>query len=297
MIRVGLVGAGPWAEMFHAPMLAAAPGLNLAAVWARRPEAAAALAEQYGTTAVRSFDEFLDGVDAVSFCVPPDVQGELAIIAAAAGKHLLLEKPIAATLASAEALAGACDEAGVTTLVALRNRFGRPVRTFLEATDRAVVRAVTTQFVSGSTLSDSPFATPWRVAAPHALLDLGPHALDLTEAVAGPIVEIDAAGSAGVLSITTRHTTGVRGHVVLSASTPNADDRLHCDAITDTGPVGLTDPDAQPQAEVRAEIADQFARSIRGELAQPLDVHRGLAVQRLMAAVDASLATGRPAAV
>ena len=39
MIRVGLVGAGPWAGLFTAPMLASAPGLSLAAVWARRASA------------------------------------------------------------------------------------------------------------------------------------------------------------------------------------------------------------------------------------------------------------------
>jgi predicted dehydrogenase len=44
MIRVGLVGAGPWAGMFTAPMLASAPGMSLAAVWTRRPAAAEALA-------------------------------------------------------------------------------------------------------------------------------------------------------------------------------------------------------------------------------------------------------------
>jgi len=46
--------------MFHAPMLAGASGLDLSVVWARRPEAATALAERFGAEAVGSFDELLE---------------------------------------------------------------------------------------------------------------------------------------------------------------------------------------------------------------------------------------------
>ena len=67
MTRVGLVGAGPWATMFHAPMLAGASRLELAVVWARRPEAAAVLADRFGIQAVGSFDELLSRCDAVAF--------------------------------------------------------------------------------------------------------------------------------------------------------------------------------------------------------------------------------------
>ena len=57
--------------MFHAPMLAGASGLDLSVVWARRPEAATALAERFGAEAVGSFDELLERCDAVAFAVPP----------------------------------------------------------------------------------------------------------------------------------------------------------------------------------------------------------------------------------
>ncbi|HKA03271.1 MAG TPA: Gfo/Idh/MocA family oxidoreductase, partial [Acidimicrobiales bacterium] len=95
LVSVGLVGAGPWASMVHAPMLATNPNTRLAGVWARRPEAAAALAAKHGTEAFESIDGLFDSCEAVAFSVPPDVQGDLAVRAATAGKHLLLEKPIA----------------------------------------------------------------------------------------------------------------------------------------------------------------------------------------------------------
>jgi predicted dehydrogenase len=106
-LRFGLVGTGHWARITHAPALASTDGIEFAAVWGRNREAAGALAAEYGATAFSDIDAFLSGVDAVAFSVPPDVQSALAERAASAGKHLLLEKPIATTEAAADALARA----------------------------------------------------------------------------------------------------------------------------------------------------------------------------------------------
>src|SRR6516225_4645270 len=103
-MRFGLVGTGHWAKITHAPALASTPGAELAAVWGRDPAAAAALAAAHGATAHTDFGAFLDSVDAVAFSVPPHVQAPLAVRAAEAGKHLLLEKPIALALHDADKL-------------------------------------------------------------------------------------------------------------------------------------------------------------------------------------------------
>ena len=50
-LKVGVVGAGPWATLVHAPMIAASEQTELSGVWARRPEAASNLAGAHGTTA------------------------------------------------------------------------------------------------------------------------------------------------------------------------------------------------------------------------------------------------------
>ena len=73
-VRTGLVGAGPWATVMHAPLLAGGPGTSLEAVWARREDAATELAQQYGASVAGSFDELLERCDAIAFAVPPDVQ-------------------------------------------------------------------------------------------------------------------------------------------------------------------------------------------------------------------------------
>ena len=105
-LRFGLVGTGYWARITHAPALASGEGIEFAAVWGRDPGAARTLAAEHGVTAYADFDEFLAGVDAVAFAVPPDVQAGMAAQAAAAGKHLLLEKPIATSAVLASGSAG-----------------------------------------------------------------------------------------------------------------------------------------------------------------------------------------------
>ena len=163
-VRTGLVGAGPWATVMHAPLLAGGPGTSLEAVWARREDAATELARQYGASVAGSFDELLERCDAIAFAVPPDVQAALAPRAAAAGKHLLLEKPLAFSLADAERLAAAVDEAGVRTLLFLTNRFTAEGREFVRRVAEAEPQAAQARSLGGGSLPGSFFATPWRVA-------------------------------------------------------------------------------------------------------------------------------------
>ena len=122
-------------------------------------------------------------------------------------------------------------------------------------------------------------------------------ALDLAEAAAGPIVELRAAEAGGVVTVATVHDNGASGHVAISGTTPGAAGRLDAEAVTDAGHVVLADPTPYEPAEVQRTIADEFARAVRGEIRQPLDVHRGVRLQRLIAAVAESIDTGRGVSV
>src|SRR5215831_15286660 len=114
-LRFGLAGTGYWARTVHAEALSSARDLTFAAVWGRNAEAATVLAASHGAAAFSDFDAFLACVDAVAFAVPPDIQAGLAARAAAAGRHLLLEKPVALGLDAADALVCCVDEAGVAS--------------------------------------------------------------------------------------------------------------------------------------------------------------------------------------
>lgn len=158
-VKVGLVGAGPWARGVHARVLAAGPETELAGVWARRPEAAQETAAPYGTPVAARFEELLDSCEAVAFAVPPAVQAELALRAAKAGKALLLEKPIAEDLGAARRLVDAIDEAGVVSQVSLTNRYHPATRRFLEAASEADVFGARACFLSDAFLGGA-FTTP-----------------------------------------------------------------------------------------------------------------------------------------
>jgi predicted dehydrogenase len=88
------------------------------------------LAQEFGGTPYTDYREVLarEDVDIVSVCVPSGLHVAIGQDAARAGKHVLIEKPIALTLEDADALIQTCHEAGVTLSVVLQNRFNPPMR-------------------------------------------------------------------------------------------------------------------------------------------------------------------------
>src|SRR5512147_1457884 len=131
-MRIGLLGTGPWATAAYAPALAGHPGLEFTGVWGRRPEAAAALAQQYDVAAYDGVDALLADVDAVAVALPPSVQAELAVRAATAGRHLLLDKPLAVSVAEGRAVAAAVERAGVASVVFFTTRFQKEPEAWIE---------------------------------------------------------------------------------------------------------------------------------------------------------------------
>ncbi len=87
-------------------------------------------AETFGGDAYTDYRAVLDrpDIDIVTVCVPSGLHAQIGIDAAKAGKHVLVEKPIALTTADADALINACDAEGVTLGVVLQNRFNPPMR-------------------------------------------------------------------------------------------------------------------------------------------------------------------------
>ena len=293
-VAVGLVGAGPWAEMLHAPMLAGGPETTLAGVWARRPEAARALAGAHGSRAVGSLEELWDVCEAVAFAVPPDVQAELGVAAARAGRHLLLDKPVALTVAAAEELAGAVDEAGVVSQMVLTNRYSPLGRAFLAEADGFETVGARCASLSGALLGDSPFSTPWR-RRHGALLDVGPHLFDLLEGAVGSIEELSGRGDPlRWVSLTCRHAGGQVSEVSMSLSLPLAETVFECVLY---GPAGALAYQRPPDpataladlAAAGATLRKEFAEAVTSGIPSTLDVHRGVALQRLIDVAARSL--------
>lgn len=289
-LQVGLVGAGPWAAMVHAPMLAAGPETTLAGVWARRGEAAARLAEAHGAVAAGSFDELVGRSQAVAFCVPPDVQAVLAPEAARRGRAVLLEKPVADSLDGARRLAEAVAGAGVGSLVVFTTRFTSLVRGFLAQAAGFEASGGRSWFFSGAFLS-GPFASsPWRQQR-GALLDVGPHAVDLITAALGPADEVRARASAGgYVAVTLGHRGGAVSEVSLCSRTGLAGGGRSGAELY--GPAGVLEVDtrAADRTEAFATVRSEFAAVAAGGGPHPCDVHRGVEVQAVLARAEADLA-------
>ncbi|HEX3706526.1 MAG TPA: Gfo/Idh/MocA family oxidoreductase [Mycobacteriales bacterium] len=285
-LRVGLVGAGPWARIAYVPLLTGGPEFDLVGVWARRPEAAQEVADLGNTTVAASIEELFYRCDAVAFAVPPDVQPELAIMAAQAGKHLLLDKPLADTAQRADEVAAAVREAAVASVVMFTSRFRPDVRRLLaEAPDARYAQLVN---LNGAFLG-GPFASsPWRQQE-GALLDWGPHGVDLLMAALGPVVDCEATERDGVVVMSLQHEGGGSSQALFGSRwTGEAISRL--DLMT---PKGLRSadwsrrgPDAYQQ--VFGTLREEFVEAVRTGAPHPCDATRGAEVQRVVDQLRAS---------
>ncbi len=289
-LRVGVVGAGPWARLFHVPALVAHPDVELTAVWARREEAAAELAVPHGATAHASFDRFLDEVDALVFALPPDIQAELAGRAAQAGKALLLEKPVALDLAAAERLSDVVQEAGVPTQMVLTWRYVPEVRALLAAMAGMSPLGGRGWFLTGGFLGGM-FATPWRLQ--HGpLLDLGPHVIDLLDAALGSVVGIRAHGDAHRwVGLLLEHEGGAVSEASLTAYCALDPARAGVEVYTPDGVLEVTTVGVSASAS--ATLVDEFVATARSGQPHALDVRHGLHLQRLLTVAAEDLDRGR----
>ncbi|RSN59226.1 dehydrogenase [Amycolatopsis sp. WAC 04182] len=283
-LRAGLVGAGPWAKTVHAPGLADHPGMTLRAVWARRPEAAKELAEAHGAQAVDSFDELLDQVDAVAFAVPPAVQAELAVRAAEAGKHLILEKPIAADLDGARRLADAVETAGVAALVVLILRFSPMTREWLDGIKEAGGwRGGGARWLSGALLGGQYQSSAWRHDS-GALADIGPHALDLLDAALGEITDVLAANRTDddLWQLLLAHEGGATSTATLSLRLPIQPTVVEVAVYGEHGYRTLGRKPGSAGESYTALLDDFAAMAASGTTSHPCDVRRGLHLQKLL---------------
>jgi predicted dehydrogenase len=283
-LRFGLVGTGHWARITHAPALASTDGVELAAVWGRNADAAADLAAGYHATVPHDLGAFLAGVDAVAFAVPPYVQAPIAVRAARAGKHLLLEKPIAITAADADAVADAVEQARVASVVFFTARFQADVRAWLDKVSAAGGWAGGSAVWLGSALQPrSPFNTPWR-RDKGGLWDLAPHVISMLWASLGPVRSVTArAGLADVTHLILRHDTGVTSTVTVTLSAPEdaafADLYLWGQAGRSVAPTEAE----QPVTALRTALTELAANARSGQTAHPCDARFGREVGRVLA--------------
>ena len=303
-IRVGLLGTGPWAELTQAPALHAHPDVEFTGVWGRRPEAAAALAARHDTRPYQDVDALLADCDAVAVALPPDVQAPLAVRAARAGRHLLLDKPLATSVAGARQVVEAVQDTGVASVVFFTLHFDTTVDRWMR--DQAAAGGWFTgraDWVTGLfSGSDSPFAaSPWRRER-GALWDVGPHALSVLLRVLGdvadPVAVTATAGPGDTVHLALRHAGGALGTVTVTHTAPLAAAGETVELRGEHGTAVLpSERDGGGPVRAFGRAVDALRQAAAGGPAHPCDVRFALRVTQLLAAAEERLAaTGRAGA-
>lgn len=197
-IGFGVIGAGNIA-LIHAQALAEmGPAVKLRAFLGRTAEKVAPLAGRFGAEVMTDAQAFLarPDIQVVIICTPSGTHAELGIRAAAAGKHVVVEKPIDVTLAAARALVGACAQHGVHLGVIFQSRFMPAVALIKRAIygGRLGALFVVDAYVKWFRNQAYYEAARWRgtkaLDGGGALINQAIHTVDLAQYFAGPVASV-----------------------------------------------------------------------------------------------------------
>ena len=278
VLRFGVLGTGYWAQEAHATALAAHPGTELVGVWGRDPAKTEAFAARFGIQGHDDLDRLLAEVDAVAIAVPPDVQAELALAAAAAGRHLLLDKPLALSTDAADRVAAAAAEHQLATLVFFTLRFLPEVAAWMDQATATGGWQGGGGAWMGSVFTEpgSPFAgSPWR-RRKGALWDLGPHMLALALPVFGPVESLTAATlPPEAVNLVLHHQGGVRSTLTLTQSAPPPAAMIRFQADGAGGKSALPPFKLDHLVALEAAIGQFVAMVDAGDTGHPCDVRLG----------------------
>ena len=184
-IRAGVIGVGHLGQ-HHARLYASLPGAQLIGVADQSVERAQMIAERHGARVFRTVDELLPHVDVVSVAVPTSSHYAVAKACLQAGKHVLIEKPIAVTPGEAQELVQLAKQRGCCVQVGHSERFNPLMALMRPHIGRPV-------FIECHRLSS--FGE--RGTDVDVVLDLMIHDLDLVLSLnPGPVEEVRAAGVA-----------------------------------------------------------------------------------------------------
>lgn len=298
-VRFGLLGTGYWAAEVHGAALAAHPGCELVGVWGRAPDKARLLAERLGVRAYDDVDALIADVDAVSIALPPDVQAELAARAAEAGRHLLLDKPLALTIEAADRVVAAIDERGLSSLVFFTNRFHENVDFFLlDAAATGGWHGARATMYASIFQPGSPYGgSIWRRDA-GGLWDVGPHALSVIMPVLGPVADVAAmSGPYDTVHVLLRHLGGETSTMALTLNAPTAATTREFVFYGTRGIITVPDGDTDTLTAFHRAIGQLVAAIQAGTAGHPCDVRFGREVVAVLAAADEACRSGRTVSI
>jgi predicted dehydrogenase len=289
-MRFGVLGTGFWAEHVHAATLAEHPDAELVGVWGRDLAKAEAVGAEFGVPGYGDVDALLADVDAVTIALPPSVQAPLAVRAAQAGKHLLLEKPTGLTVDEATAVADAVSAAGVASVVFFTWRFQETTATWLQQAARTTVAGGAGSWLSS--LAGSPFDdSPWRKEH-GALWDVGPHLLSVLIPTLGPVRSVLAGrGVRDIVHAILEHDGGRASAMTTSHTVAPMSAGMEVFVHGDAGRLVLL-PEEGPATGPFAVAVSDLIDAATAHGTHPCDAGFGRDVVAVLAAAQRSLETG-----
>ena len=194
-IRVAVVGFGLAGRVFHAPFVSAVPGLRLEAIVQRTGDHAGALWPQ--TRVLRSVEAALRdrAIQLVVVATPNATHYDLAMQALSAGKHVVVDKPMAASSAQAEEMIALARQRGVLLAPFHNRRWDGDFLTLRQLLGSGEMGRVVSLESHFDRFRPVPRSGTWKEAAGQAnglLMDLGPHLLDQATALFGTPAWLDA---------------------------------------------------------------------------------------------------------
>jgi len=226
-LRVALAGYGMAGASLHAPLIAATDGLALHAVVTRDPARRAQLAARHpGAIAVDALADVVADVDLVVVASPNRFHVDLARTALDAGKHVVVDKPLAVTSAEAQALALQAERAGLVLTVFHNRRWDDDFLTLARVLGEGRLGRLLTLESRFDRWRPQPKEGAWREGGDPAdggglLLDLGSHLVDQAVQLLGPVrtvyAELDVRRPGAVVEddvfVALAHESGARSHL------------------------------------------------------------------------------------
>ncbi|MFH1567770.1 MAG: Gfo/Idh/MocA family oxidoreductase [Gemmatimonadota bacterium] len=198
-VGFAVVGCGVVAD-YHIGAIAATAGARLVAVTDLVAERARQTGEKHGVAWYTGHEEMLRSaeVDVVCICTPSGIRLPIATDAAAAGKHLVIEKPLDVTLEKADRIIAAAAAAGVQLMCIFQLRYGQAVQQARAAVQSGQLGRVTLGdayikwFRPQSYYDSAAWRGTWAMEGGGALMTQGIHTVDLLRWIMGPVKRVHA---------------------------------------------------------------------------------------------------------
>ena len=196
-VRVGCLGMGWWSDVLADAMVKSGK-LKIVSCFTRSDEKKQAFAKKYGCASAASYDAMLAdaNVEAIINTTPNNVHLETTRAAAAAKKHVFLDKPIANTVADGNAITGACNKAGVVLALGYQRRRESHFRWIKEKIDAGVFgKLVNAEANISRDRLGKIDLNSWRYTAAGmpggVMLQIGIHYADVLEYLMGPVKAVN----------------------------------------------------------------------------------------------------------